>query len=53
MSMITFIAITITIIFLIYCTVLYFRDLKIGKDSFVTKTVRWIKNIIDVLFGAG
>ncbi len=53
MSTLTFITISLSIIFVIYCTVLYFRDLKTGKDSFITKTGRWIKNVVDALFGAG
>jgi cytochrome bd-type quinol oxidase subunit 1 len=39
--------------FVIYCTVLYVRDLKTGKNSWLKKTLRWIKNVIDVLFGIG
>jgi hypothetical protein len=53
MSTFTFITICLTLVFFIYCTFTYIRDLKSGKDTFFTKTVRWFKNIIDVFFGAG
>jgi len=42
---------SIVIILVIYVTVLYVRDLRTGKDSFIKKTWRWIKDVIDVLFG--
>ena len=45
--------ICIILILIGYCTVLYIRDLKKGDDSFLKKTGRWIKNVIDVLFGLG
>ena len=55
--MISFIFTTTIIIFfiilLIYITVLYIGDLKTGKDKFIKKTFRWIKNIIDLMFGLG
>ena len=53
MSTFTFITIALSIVVMIYCTVLYVRDLKDGKDSFIKKTGRWLKNVIDVFFGAG
>lgn len=53
MSTLTFITICIGIVLTIYCSILYIRDLKKGDDSFFKKTVRWIKNVIDVLFGIG
>ena len=53
MSTFTFVTICLALVFVVYCTVLYFRDLKSGKDSFMIKTGRWIKNVIDVLLGAG
>jgi hypothetical protein len=53
MSTFTFIIISLTIALVVFCTVIYVRDLKGGKDSFWKKTGQWLKNIIDVLFGAG
>ena len=53
MSIFTFVIICLTLAFVVYCTVIYVRDLKSGKDSFWKKTGRWLKNIIDVFFGAG
>jgi hypothetical protein len=32
---------------------LFVRDLRIGRDSFLRKLGRWIRNLIDTLFGLG
>jgi hypothetical protein len=53
MSTLTFITICLGFGFAVYCTVLYVCDLRRGKDSFLRKTGRWIKNVIDCLFGLG
>lgn len=53
MSIFTFVTICLALGFVIYCTILYLRDLQKGKDSFLRKTRRWIKNVIDSLFGIG
>ncbi len=53
MSTFSFVMICLTLMFLVYFTVLYARDLKSGKNSFWRKTGRWLKNIIDAFFGAG
>jgi len=36
---------------IIYCTVLYIKDLKKGKDSFIRKTGRWIRDLFDASCG--
>ncbi len=53
MSMVSFLSIILSFCFIIYCTVLFFRDLKSGQNSIVKKIGCWLKNIIDVLFGVG
>jgi hypothetical protein len=53
MSTFTFVTICLALGFVVYCTLLYVRDLRRGKDSFLRKTGRWIKNVIDSLFGMG
>jgi len=53
MSNFTFITICLALGFVVYCTVMYVRDLRTGRDSLLRKTGRWLKNVIDSLFGAG
>jgi uncharacterized membrane protein len=53
MSNLTFISILLALGIVIYFTVVYARDLRTGRDSFARKTARWLKNVIDSLFGAG
>jgi hypothetical protein len=53
MSTFTFVTICLAFGFAIYCTFLYVRDLRREKDSFLRKIGRWIKNVIDSLFGMG
>ncbi len=53
MSTVSFLSISLAFCFIIYCTVLFYRDLKSGQNSIIKKIGRWLKNIIDVLFGLG
>jgi len=53
MSNSTFIAVFFALGFVVYFTVIYVRDLGVGQDSLLRKTGRWLKNVIDSLFGAG
>jgi hypothetical protein len=52
-SYLTFIAICLALAFVIYYTFVYVRELQTGGDSALRKTGRWLKNVIDSLFGAG
>jgi hypothetical protein len=53
MSNSTFIAISFALGFVVYFTVMSVRDLRAGNDALLRETGRWLKNVIDSLFGAG
>ena len=53
MTNIGFLAACIALGFLIYVTIVFVRDLRTGSDSFPRNFGRWIKNVIDSLFGLG
>ena len=53
MSMFTFVTICLALGFVVYCSLFYVRDLRRGEDAFLRTTGRWIKNVIDSLFGMG
>jgi hypothetical protein len=53
MSTAAFLAICIAFGFSVYVTILFVRDLRTGRDSFLRKFRRWIRNLIDTLFGLG
>lgn len=38
---------------LIFVTLTYIRDLKSGKDSFLRKTGRWVRDVFDTLTELG
>ncbi len=37
----------------VYYTVLFIRDLRNGEGSLLRKTGRWVRNLVDSLFGLG